>query len=167
MKKLPFLMFLLLIFALTGFDYEPVYYGEYEPIFMLRPEMEKNVKTEAPKPIVNPGKIYIKDQWIFINEKFKGIHVIDNSNPEHPENKYFITIDGCIDMAIKNSTLYADNAVDLIAIRLDNGMNSIEVTTRIKDVFPEIPSPDGRDLNWREETAKPEGAILVRWEKRK
>jgi hypothetical protein len=60
--------------------------------------------------------------------------------------------------------LYADNAVDLIAIKLNENLTGIEVTQRIKNIFPEPVSPDGRGLNWKERRAVPEGAILVRWE---
>lgn len=162
-KTIPFLLAAFLL-ILTGFDVEPVYYGPYKPVFMLRSEMEKNVKLEGPKTIFNPGKIYLKDDLIFINEKYHGIHVIDNSNPEDPTNIAFINVDGCIDMAMKNNVLYADNAVDLIALKLDEHITGIEITKRIKNIFPEPVSPDGRGLTWEESRAVPDGAILVRWE---
>ena len=164
MKKTVPLLFAVFLFILTGFVVEPVYYGPYSPVFMHRSEMEKNVKLEGPRTILNPGKIYLKDYFIFINEKYRGIHVIDNSNPENPTNIAFINVDGCIDMAMKNNVLYADNAVDLIALKLDENMTGIEVTKRIKNTFPEPISPDGRDLTWKERQAAPEGAILVRWD---
>lgn len=162
-KTIPFFLALIL-FILTGFDNEQVYYGPYNPVFMLRSEMEKNVKLEGPKAILNPGKIYLKDHLIFINEKYRGIHVIDNTNPEDPTNIAFINVDGCIDIAMKNNVLYADNAVDLIAIKLDEHMTEIEVTERIKNTFPEPVSPEGRELTWQERQAAPEDAILVRWD---
>ncbi len=152
------------LFILTGFDVEPVCYSNHKPVFMLRSEMEKNVKLEGPRTITNPGKIYIKDHLIFINEKYRGIHVVDNTNPEDPSIIAFINIDGCIDMAMKDNVLYADNAVDLIAVKADAHMTGIEVTKRIKNTFPEPVSPDGRGLTREERRASPEGAILVRWD---
>lgn len=163
-KTVPFLLAGFL-FILTGFDVETVYNGPYNPVFMYRSEMEKNIKLGGPRTIFNPGKIYLKDHLIFINEKYHGIHVIDNSNPEDPTNFAFIHVDGCIDLAMKNDVLYADNAVDLIALKLDEHMTGIEVTKRIKNAFPEPISPDGRELTWTERRAAPEGAILVRWDK--
>lgn len=154
-----------LLFFLLAFDYEP-YYNPHKPIFMLREEMEANVKIVSPRELENPGKIYLKDNFIFINEKYRGIHVIDNTNPENPVNIKFIQIDGCIDMSIKGNVLYADNAVDLIAIRLNENVENIEVTKRIRNVFPEFISPEGYQLTWKEEQAKPENAILVRWDLR-
>lgn len=162
-KKLTYSLFLFLLFiAVAGFDILPN--STYEPVFMLRSEMEKNVMLEEPRSIKNPGKIYLKDHLIFINEKYKGIHVIDNSDPENPENIAFVKVDGCIDMAMKNNVLYADNAVDLIALKFDENLSAINVVKRIKNVFPEPVSPDGRGLTWKEQQAVPEDAIVVRWE---
>lgn len=166
MKKLAPYSILLLLLILTGFQSDAVFNSTYKPIFMLRSEMESNVKLKGPESIVDAGKIYLMDNLIFINEKYRGIHVIDNSNPEDPTNIAFINIDGCIDMAMKDNILYADNAVDLIAVRFDPELKNIEVTERVKDVFPELISPSGRGLYWQEEQAKPDGAILVKWLKR-
>jgi len=149
-----------------GTSYEPNYYSSYSPVFMLRSEMEQNVKLEGPKTILKPGKIYIKDHLIFINEKYRGVHVIDNTNPEDPTNFAFINIDGCIDISIKDKVLYADNAVDLLAIFLNDDMTEIHVSQRIRNVFPEMLSPDGYELNWQEKQARPEKTILVRWDKK-
>jgi len=155
----------MLLFALTG-TYADYSWREYTPVFMLRTDMEQNIKLVGPKTILNPGKIYIKDHLIFINEKYHGIHVIDNTNPEDPTNFAFINIDGCIDISIKENVLYADNAVDLIAVTLDENMTSIEVSSRTKNVFPEMIAPDGNGLSWKEKQARPDGAILVRWDEK-
>jgi hypothetical protein len=165
MKKLILLFCLILYFLLTGFDTDSLY-SQYEPIFMYRTEMEGSVKMEAPRAIENPGKIYIKDDLIFINEKYFGIHVIDNTNPEEPENFAFIHVDGCIDMAMKGNVLYADNAVDLISVSVNQNVTGIQVTSRIKNVFPEIIAPDGRVLTDKEENARPKNSILVRWKQK-
>jgi hypothetical protein len=165
MKKITLSLFSFFLLMLMGFDNEPVYYGPYKPVFMHRQEMEENVMLESARSINNPGKIYLKDHLIFINEKYKGIHVIDNTNSEEPVNAAFIKVDGCIDMAVKYNVLYADNAVDLVALKLNENLNGIEVVKRIHHVFPEPVSPDGRGLTWKERQAVPEGAILVRWDK--
>jgi hypothetical protein len=161
MKKILFLTVFILYLLVSGFDIEPE--SEYKPIFMLRSELEKSVKLEGSRDIENPGKIYLKDNLIFINEKYLGIHVIDNTNPEEPENFAFIRVEGCIDMAMKDNVLYADNAVDLISLALNPQMTGIQVTSRIKNVFPELRAPDGFGLTYRQSLARPENSILVRW----
>ncbi len=143
-----------------------MYYNQYKPVFMNRADLEAGVRFAGPRPLEQSGKIYVKDDYLFINEKYKGIHIYDNVNPEEPENIGFLQIDGCIDMAIKGNILYADNAVDLIAIKFNSDYTGISVTERIKNVFPEIMDPDGNGLSYREELARPQNSILVRWDLR-
>lgn len=148
---------------LSSYDIEPVYYGNYIPVYMLRAEMEKSIKSESPRDLSSPGKIYVYGNYILINEKYKGIHVIDNSNPVSPQKIAFLHIDGCIDMAIKEGILYADNAIDLIAIKPNDNFTSIEVTGRIKGIFPEVQSPDGTWQNYQINEFRPKEGILVAW----
>jgi len=164
MKKLLFLWIPALYLLVSGFVFEPL--SQYDPVFMLRSEMERSVRLEGPRDILQPGKIYLKDNFIFINEKYAGIHVIDNTNPLDPENFAFIHVDGCIDMAVKDNVLYADNAVDLIALSLNPQMTGIQVTGRVKNVFPEMQAPDGFGLTYRQNQARPQNSILVRWKQR-
>jgi hypothetical protein len=168
MKKSIFAVFFTLIclglgILLSGSD--PVTYGEYTPVYMDRSEMENAVKIEAAQPLKTTGKIYLYGQYILVNEKYKGIHVIDNSNPAAPVNKFFLHIDGCIDMAMKNNILYADNAIDLIALKTTDNFASIQVTQRIKGIFPETESPDGYWSKYSINQFRPVNGILVAWEK--
>jgi len=169
-KPLFFLLFtalsLSLSILLTGLDIDQGYGGQYLPVFMKRAEMEKAVKMESAYPLRNTGKIYLYKQFILINEKYKGIHIIDNSTPSTPVNKGFLHIDGCIDMAMNGDILYADNAVDLIALKFDNNFTSVQVTERLKAVFPEIESPDGIGSRYYLNKFRPTDAILVAWKKK-
>lgn len=130
--------------------------GRYTPIFMERSELEKSVFFEQKsRDLINPGKIYSKDNFIFINEKYKGVHIIDNSTPANPKKIGFIIAPGCIDIAVKGSILYLDNAVDLVAFNLETK----EVTERVKEVFPEPLSPE----NYYYYGSRPANTILVGW----
>lgn len=165
MKKL--LLFLLVIPFLQACprDYYNTPESAYKPILMKRENLENSIKLMEPKEIVNYGKIYIKDSLLFVNEKYEGVHVIDNSNPENPENIAFISIPGNMDISIKGNIIYADNAVDLIAIRYLS--NTIEVVDRNRDVFPEYGTPDGHYLAWEYTKGnRPENTIIVKWVKR-
>lgn len=149
---------------LTSSDPAEGYYT-YKPVFMKRAEMEKAVKAEQPRPMKVTGKIYVKDQYLLVNEKYKGIHIIDNSNPADPINIAFLHIDGCLDMAVKENVLYADNAVDLVAIKMSPDYKSAEVTGRIHKVFPEVSDPDRMWSNSSLNELRPKDGILVAWEK--
>jgi hypothetical protein len=98
-------------------------------------DMRQPIKTTGATEIVSQGKIYIQGNYLFVNEKYKGIHVYDNSNPAAPVNLTFIAIPGNVDLAIKGDYLYADNYVDLVVLDISNISSPLEVA-RIKDIFP-------------------------------
>jgi hypothetical protein len=105
------------------------------PQYLSYEEMRKPVKSTAAYEIQTAGKIYIKDNYLFVNEKYKGIHVFDNSNPAAPVNLTFLDIPGNVDLAVRGNYLYADNYVDLIVLDISNLNSPVEVA-RIKDIFP-------------------------------
>jgi hypothetical protein len=163
MKKLIFATGIILLFC--SVDPVPSEPFPYRPIVMTRQMLESSVEMLNAAKLVRPGKIYIKDNYIFINEKYHGIHIINNTDPSNPVKEGFLRIPGCIDMAMKGNILYADNAVDLIAVDLSD-MNNILITKRIKEIFPEH-SPPGYDwLPWNYQAEnRPENTIIVEWEK--
>jgi hypothetical protein len=107
----------------------------YSPVYITHDELKSQIQNIDNKELQDLGKIYIKDNYIFINELNKGIHVIDNTNPEVPEKTTFINIPGNKDIAIRNNSLYADSYTDLVAVNIDN-INNVVITKQIIDVFP-------------------------------
>ena len=83
MTKLKLLSVGVLFLLVSGFDIEPA--SEYEPVFMLRSEMEKGIRLEGPRDIRNPGKIYLKDDLIFINEKYLASMSLTIPIPRNPK----------------------------------------------------------------------------------
>ena len=137
MKKL---LLLIPLFLMTGSYYRE----EYIPILMNRSDLETSVQlTGTSKVITNPGKIYLYRNWIFLVEKYKGIHLIDNADPANPVRRGFLKVPGCVDVAVGNGILYVDNAVDLVGVSLDlTQLTANEVCRKIR-ILPEIVSPDG------------------------
>lgn len=115
----------------------------YTPIYLSQAELEASVKKVAVQPLKNPGKIYTKGNYIFINEPSKGVHVIDNLKPTEPKFISFIEIPGNYDISIQNNLLYADNATDLVVLNIADIENPIEVS-RVKGVFKEV-FPEGSE----------------------
>ncbi len=109
-------------------------YNYYEPVYTTTAEIRAAVKTITPQEINEPGKIYIKDNWLFLNEVGKGIHVIDNSTPASPVEKTFINIPGNYDLSVKGNILYADSYIDLLAIDISDVQN-IKVVKRLEGIF--------------------------------
>lgn len=86
------------------------------------------------------GKIYIYNDYLFINEPNEGIHIYNNSNPSAPVNISFLKIPGNVDLAIHNNVLYADNFIDLLAFDISN-MNNIKQVKRVNNVFQQLYTP--------------------------
>ena len=110
-------------------------YTYFVPVYKTSTEVRSNIKSNQPKEIERPGKLYIRGSFIFLNELDKGIHIIDNSNPSNPRNVAFIDIPGNMDMAVKGNTLYADLYTDLVSIDITNPLNT-SVTKIVEGVFP-------------------------------
>jgi hypothetical protein len=110
-------------------------YTYYEPVYITKTEARTNVKSNRSRKLENPGKIYIRDKYIFLNEVDKGIHIIDNSNPKNPQNVAFITIPGNQDIAVKGNFLYADMYSDLLTIDISNPLQ-VQLKNYLENVFP-------------------------------
>ena len=146
-----------------NFDDPPPPYTEYSPVMMKRAEMEQAIGPEAPRDIQDPAKIYAYGNYLFISEKFQGIHVIDNQNPARPINQGFIRIPGSVDMAVKDATLFADNATDLIGIDISDPANVREIS-RVRDAFPVLLPPDLGLLPEVYQNRDPD-LVIVEWRK--
>lgn len=104
------------------------------PEMMSKTEFRNSVEIQSAKPIVEAGKIYAYDDYIFISDKDVGVHVIDNSKPKAPKTISYLKIPGNEDMSIKNNYLYADSATDLLVFDISDILN-ITFIERLEDVF--------------------------------
>ena len=115
------------------------------PVYQTRTDFVKTVQTGAFQALANPGKIYLRGNYIFINELHKGIHVIDNTIPANPKNVAFITIPGNVDLAVKGNTLYADSFTDLVALDITDPTKAAEIS-RVADAFPNVMPPTNNNF---------------------
>ncbi|WP_299435154.1 hypothetical protein [uncultured Maribacter sp.] len=112
-------------------------YADYlvaRPLKISKTEFNKGVDIIAPMPIDESGKIYAYKNYIFINDKYKGVHVIDNTNPASPKKIAFIKIAGNVDISIKDDYLYADSITDLMVLDISD-INTIKIVNRLKNVL--------------------------------
>lgn len=138
MKKYFFFLPLLLVLVLQGCLKDKVMhtYSIMRPVYKSKTEVYANIKSNAPRDIVTPGKLFVLGNYIFLNEVDKGIHVIDNTNPAAPVEKTFIDIPGNLDIAVKGNTLYADLYADLVVVDITDPLHASFVKY-IPHVFPE------------------------------
>jgi len=105
------------------------------PVTQSIADFRASVKVEEPKSINESGKIYAWENYIFINDKNEGVHIIDNTDPFNPQNIRFLKIPRNMDIAIKDEKLYADNGMDLVVFDISD-INKISEIGRVQNVFP-------------------------------
>ena len=120
-------------------------YKGYAPVYMTYDDLRAAVTTKQNIDLENPGKIYYKDNFIFIVEELKGIHVFDNTNPASPVKKTFINLPGVVDISISGNFLYADSFVDLVILDVEN-IDNIKEAGRVKDILPYTVPPVEEDF---------------------
>jgi len=106
------------------------------PIFEVLSKFRESIKSQPATDISITGKISVIGKYIYLSEPYKGVHIIDNSNPASPRNVSFINIPGNEDMAITGNTLYADAYGDLVTLDISNPLNVV-AKNFAPNVFPD------------------------------
>lgn len=109
-------------------------YVYYEAVYTELDVIRAGVAVTEPQQIESTGKIYFKDDYLYVSDPGKGIHVIDNRNPSSPVFKKFLKIPGNFDLAIRGNTLYADSYVDLVAFDVSD-LSNIREVGRLEGIF--------------------------------
>ena len=134
MKKIVFLLVVLSLFSCNKDETPTDFYNVAVPLLMNKAEFRSSVEIQTPRSIEEAGKIYAYNDYIFVNDEFNGIHVIDNTNPSSPHAISYIKVPGNIDISIKNNFLYADSSTDLVVFDISN-IQKIKAIGRLEDVF--------------------------------
>ncbi|WP_430410928.1 hypothetical protein [Kordia sp.] len=117
--------------------------SSFEATTLLRSELETSIVLQEAKPIAETGKIYVKEQYLFINEPYEGFHIVNNSDPSNPIVEKFLVTPGATDLIFKNDSFYINQAVDLVALKFNASLDGIIETQRVENIFPQLLSPDG------------------------
>jgi len=156
---IPFLM-LVVLFAGCKDKYTEQYL-ELEPVYLGYQEFRASVKMVSQQDLAKPGKIYVMGNYLFINERMKGIHIYNNANPASPQYIGFINIPGNVDIVVKNNVMYADSYIDLVAIDITNPAQAREVG-RIKGIFP-YSVPPSEEASYRTGKVDDTKGVVVSW----
>ncbi|MDT0641306.1 hypothetical protein RM553_00545 [Zunongwangia sp. F363] len=140
MKKRTFILFLPLFLVLFNAcekqdSAEEETYEVAVPITQPIAEFRSSVKIQEPKAIIEAGKIYSYKDYVFVNDKYQGIHIIDNSDHYVPEKIAYLKIPKNVDIAVKDEMLYADSGMDLVVFDISD-INNIKQVERLENVFP-------------------------------
>lgn len=136
-KIIPIIV-LLALFSVFFMSCEDSTYKEfkgYAPVYLSYKDLRSSVTEVQNVDLKNPGKIYFKDNYIFIVEELEGIHVYDNANPASPVKKAFVKLPGVVDISISGNIMYADSYVDLVVLDVQN-IDDIHEVGRVIDILP-------------------------------
>lgn len=132
-------------------------YVYFEPVYTPIETVRESVEITGPRPVEAVGRIYFKDDYLFISEPGEGIHVIDNHDPRAPQPVKFIAIPGNNDLAIFGNTLFADSYIDLLSLDISD-LNNIRIVGRKKNSFS-VYGPLGFPLD-------PVKGVVTSWERK-
>ncbi len=104
-------------------------YGDLE-------EVRQTPLLDQSRDVENPGKIFISDQLLLIGEEEKGVHVVDNSDPENPMPTHFINIPGNREFYVKGNFLYAESYYDMLKIDISQ-IGQPKLVSRVRNAFTE------------------------------
>jgi len=160
------LTFLLATFILGNFSCvnsgsETMIFTANKPVYMSYEDFRATaVKQAEMQEMENTGKMYFYNNYIFINEIAKGVHIIDNSDPSNPRNIKFIEIPGNVDIVIRNNYLFADSYIDMVVLNISD-LENISFVKRIENVFPyQVPV---FDLNYPTANIDENEGLVVGW----
>lgn len=146
MKKLTsfILMCIVLVFSSCENDLDlstSITYVKAEAIYGNLNEIRNTPLVSPVQELENPVKVYVDDELLLIGEEGKGIHVFDNSDPEMPEQIYFMNIPGNREFYVTDAKIYAESMYDLLKIDISNP-NSPIVEERLENAFGTPPKND-------------------------
>jgi hypothetical protein len=131
------------LYSCSGVE-ESVTYKVNVPVFMTKSQFRQSVKVnQNAQPIHKQGKMVFYNGYLYISEPEKGIHIIDNRQPNKPQSIGFVELMGNVDLAIKDDFLYADSYIDLVWFDIGKNPAVPELKGRLEDAFPQsLPQTD-------------------------
>lgn len=137
-----FAFILLFSICFTSCEPEQIVVQGMTPLYVSSTDFSL-IRSELPRQFENLGNIVNVGDYIFLNEKGKGIHVLDNSDPSLPVNTLFWNIPGNLEFTIKDNTLYADNSIHLLVIDITD-INDIQVLSYVENLYLHRPVANPR-----------------------
>ncbi|MDR2804737.1 MAG: hypothetical protein LBB85_03720 [Dysgonamonadaceae bacterium] len=146
---------------------QTIHYSVNEPVFTSAETFRRSIQitTEA-RSLHDCGEIGFYDNYLYISEPGKGIHIVDNTQPEQPKIKGYIEIPGHRDLTIRDRQLYVDALIDLVWFDLSNPAQPV-LQGRMENIFPDalpaIPNEYGYDYELCQKGIA-QGKIVTGWQ---
>ncbi|PID64066.1 MAG: hypothetical protein CSB44_00055 [Gammaproteobacteria bacterium] len=112
------------------------YVSYADPVYMSYTDLRNGaIRREAPRPPTEIGGVHRYGDYLLVNERNQGIHIIDNHDPLAPVNRAFLRIPGNTQVIVRGNHLYVDSFVDLVTLDFSDTDNIVE-SARQTDAFP-------------------------------
>lgn len=132
------------------------------PVYMDYTDFRSSFEYfDGMQPMAAPGNIFIHNDYIFISDEDRGIHIVNNSNKSAPYFVGFMNIPGNTQIAVKGDMLYANSFIDLLTIDISNVSNP-QLVNRMYDVF-NYSTPAINDEYPTADISKDKGVVIA-WE---
>ncbi len=151
-------------FFLTSCKKDPIEVNGLVPIYFDALDFSE-IRTDSSRAVSQQGKILKVGDFLFINERKKGIHVVDNSVPGNPHYILFWNIPGNLNFTINENYLYADNGPHMLVIDISDFYN-IQFDSYVEDAFFENlleQFPEEANSGVFFECAVPEKGLVKEW----
>ena len=114
---------------------ETLTYTSYHPIVLSASEWRSDeFQHTAPDEVCDPSGFYVYGDILFVLDRSKGLHIIDNTDNANPRPLKFLQIPGGEGLAVRNNILYVNQYIDLLAFDLSDPTEP-EFLSRTENVF--------------------------------
>lgn len=137
MKKINAYLFAIGIFSIfCCFDCEDDDRSVMSPIYYPDTLDISTIEVLLPQPFEDLGNLVLYQDKMFIVDQLKGVHVIDNSNPEDPKNTAFIRIPSVTQATMDDGHLIVNFLSHLLVLDVRN-LPNLKITDQIRDYYGE------------------------------
>lgn len=115
-------------------------YTSTEPVTLTWEELRAEIQPTYGDSItlIRPGKIYKKDEHLYIVDQYRGVHIFDISDNQNPIQLAFIPLIGALDLSIQGDYAYINSFTDLVVINIQSVLSRTfeqHHITRTENVF--------------------------------
>ena len=123
---------------------DPDYQTCVEPITLTWEDLRADIQPSYGNTVTltSAGKIHVKDDYLFVIDNYRGVHIFDQTDNQNPIRLAFIPMQGALDISTQGEFIYVNSFTDLVIVNYQaviNGSFEQSNVTRKEDVF-EIPS---------------------------
>lgn len=111
-----------------------------EPVYLTWDELRVDIVPEYgdSQTLINPGKLFIKDNYLFVVDQYRGVHIFDQTDSQNPMRLAFVPVIGTLDISIKDTYMYLDGFADLVVVNYQaviDGTFTQDDVTRVEYSF--------------------------------